>query len=300
MADEKAEVTEQTAAPAAESTAAPAETAAQEAAPDAHAEPTLLESFVAEQAAETKDEKPAEVPEGGEKVTEAKPDEKAEEKPEAKPEEKPAEKTETKDAKPDEKPAEKVEEKPAEAAKPEPVDYKYTLPEHIKMDDALKGEFHGALDEFRANPAEGAQKLIDLYNAQMTKYAEHTQREQHRVFGETRKSWAEATKADPIMGGAAYQTSMKAVARMRDQFVSRHAAGSEGYEADLKAFDTMLRVTGAGDHPAMMRFMHNVARAFDEPTVRNGDIGVPPDLGKGGKGGQKLLYDHPRSSHNRK
>lgn len=299
MAEEKpAEVVDTAAAPATDTaTAAPAETPVVDAASDAHAEPTLLESFIADvKDGDTKDEKPADVPEGGDQVVEAKTDEKVDEKTD-KPEDKPAEKPEeTKDAKPEEKPAEK----PAEAAKPEPVDYKYTLPEHIKMDDALKGSFHSALDEFRANPAEGAQKLIDLYNDQMTKYAEHLQREQHRVFGETRKTWSDQIKADPILGGAGHKTAMKAIARMRDQFASRHKPGTDEYNADIKSFDTMLRITGSGDHPALMHFIHNVAKFADEPSVRHGDINPPPDIGKGGKAGAKIMYDHPRSSQNRK
>ena len=85
---------------------------------------------------------------------------------------KPAEPTKPADGKAAEtKPAEakpaEAEAKPTEPIKPEPVEYKYTVPEVIKLDDARKAELHAALDEFRANPAEGAQKLLDLHAGAM-------------------------------------------------------------------------------------------------------------------------------------
>src|SRR6185312_1236132 len=99
----------------------------------------------AEPAVETKaEEKPAEAAPAIEKP------------PEQKAEEKPAE------AKTDgEAPAE---EKPAEKPALEAIEYEYTVPENITMDDARKGQFKEALDGFRADPKAGAQKLIDMHN----------------------------------------------------------------------------------------------------------------------------------------
>jgi hypothetical protein len=215
---------------------------------------------------------------------------KAEEKPvEAKPAEKPAE------AKPEEvKPAEvKAEEKPAEVkpaepVKPEPVAYEYALPETIKMDDALKGTFHTALDSFRADPAKGAQGLIDLHNQTMTDYANHLAAEQQRVFSETRKDWRKQVMADEQLGGSGYQTTMKAVARMRDLAVP---------EKDRASFNEFLRITGAGDHPAFLKAMHNFARFFDEAPLPPPNPSPPPNNGR--QPGKRVLYDHPRSAGSR-
>ena len=266
-------------APAAEVAAAPV---AAEAAPAAEAPalpdagPTLLETF-------GRDEKPAEKP------AEAKPaDDRPAEKPvEAKPEgEKPAE------VKPEEKPTEaKPEgEKPPEV-KPEPlpaVDYKYELPETIKLDDATRADFHGALDGFRADPAAGAQKLIDLHNKTMTDYAADLVRQQHQAFADTRKDWNKQVMADPEIGGSGHQTAMGAIARMRDLFVA---------EKDVAAFDSFLRVTGAGDHPEFLKMLHNAARYFDEPPLPPVDARPPKSNGTDPKArGARLLYDHPRSN----
>lgn len=215
---------------------------------------------------------------------------------EAKPEVKPEPKVE---AKPEVKPGEK----PAEAAKPEPlpaIEYKYTVPDTLKMDDGLKGELGTALDAFRANPAEGAQALIDLHAKTMSDYAANLQtetlRNQHRDFNATRDTWNKDWAADEQIGGSGYQTALKAIARMRDQFVSAEVPGTPKYQADLKSFEEFLRITGAGDHPAFGRFLHNVAQAFDEPPL--GPINAQPTRNNGQKPGSRRerMYDHPSSS----
>ena len=157
--------------------------------------------------------------------------------------------------------AKAAEAKPPEAAKPaEPaaVEYKYTLPETLKMDDALKGEVHKAFDDFRADPAAGAQKLIDLHAKTMQDFATQLDRQNREAFANYRKSMRDKVMADPELGGAGHQTAMGAVARMRDLFVP---------QKDRAEFDDMLRITGAGDHPAMLRLLHNAAKWFDEPAV---------------------------------
>jgi hypothetical protein len=155
-------------------------------------------------------------------------------------------------------PAKPAEVPPAPTAAAAPVEYKYTLPESIKMDDALKGEVHKAFDDFRANPAEGAQSLINLHEKTMRDYAQFLAQEQHRIFGETRQNWAKQVLSDPEIGGSGHQTAMGAIARMRDLLVP---------EKDRPAFEEFLRVTGAGDHPQFLKLLHQAARYYDEPTL---------------------------------
>lgn len=236
--------------------------------------PTLLEEVTIGEVT-----KPAD----GEKPVEAKPEEKpAEVKPEEKPAEKPVE-VKPEDVKP-------AEVKPAEPVKPEPVNYEYALPETIKMDDTLKGEFHTALDAFRADPAKGVQPLVDLHNKTMQEYADHLVSEQQRVFNETRKGWRTKIMADEEVGGSGHQTAMKAVARMRDMAVP---------EKDRGEFNEFLRITGAGDHPSFIRMMHNFARFFDEPGLPPPNPTPPPNNGRAPGPRGRVLYDNPRSSTNR-
>lgn len=210
----------------------------------------------------------------------------------AKPVETPAEVKPEETAKPVEaaKPAEAA---PAEAAKPDaaaPVEYKYEVPEGITLDDGLRTSLKGALDTFRANPAEGAQALLDLHAQTMRSFAEQTSRDQHTVWNKTREGWRSEVMADEQIGGASHETSLRAIARMRDLFVP---------EAERASFNQFLEVTGAGDHPAFLKMLHRAARLYDEPAAPAAEAKPPPDIGRQNGRGAGLLYDHPRSPSGR-
>lgn len=277
------------AAPAVVEPAAAAGAAAAPAAIELVAErPSLLETVGKDKSAEPKPDAAVEKP-----AAEAKPAEPA--KPEAAKE--PAKAEDTKKA------TVPLDAKPAEPDKPAPlaaIEYKYTLPETLKLDDALKTDLHGAFDAFRADPQAGAQALIDLHTKVVgdlvTQNATDTLRNQHKSFNDTRTQWNKDWAADEQIGGAGYQTSLRAIARMRDQFVSAEVPGSERHEADRKSFEEFLRVTGAGDHPAFGRFLHNVARAFDEPALPPANPKPAPNNGAKPGSRRERMYDHPSSS----
>ena len=179
----------------------------------------------------------------------------------------------------------------------EPVEYKYELPETLKMDDALKADVHAAFDAFRADPA-NPQALIDIHNREMTRYAEFLSQEQHRIFSETRAGWRKQITDDPELGGANHDTVKMAIAQVRDNYASSAEPGSEQHEKDMQAFDDFLRITGAGDHPVLWRVLNNVAKDHADPREVGGDINPVPNAGRQGKRG--LMYDHPRSPNNRR
>lgn len=235
---------------------------------------TLLETAAKEEA------KPADA-----KAEDAKPgDAKAED---AKPGDKPAA-----DAKPGDKAAEKpADAKPADA----PIAYEFKFPETIKAEPGAVGELTKLFGEAKVAP-EVAQKIVDIGTGAMQRYTDHLASEQHRVFGEMRADWRKNVMGDEQIGGSGHQTAMKAIARMRDSFVSTAKAGTEQYLSDMKGFNDFLRITGAGDHPAFLKMLHNVARRFDEPAIP-GDAGKPPPgNGKPPKASRRSgLYDHPRS-----
>lgn len=252
---------------------------------DPKLDPTLLEKFDAEQKA--KDAAAA-----AEKA--AKPADKA---PEVKPADKAADKATDKaaEAKPADKaadaaPADKV----AEPAKLEPVAYEYKLPDTLKMDDALKGQLHSALDSFRADPAKGAQGLIDLHNQSLTAFADATRKAQFDTFNETKAAWETQWKADEQIGGAGYQTALGAIARTRDIGISNAKPGTDQYKADCAAFDQFLAVTGAGSHPVFGKLLHNLARYIDEPQAGEAPTDIRPPKNNGKAPGSRL-YDHPSS-----
>jgi len=257
---------------------APAPAAAPaEAAPQHPSEiPSLLEELVAPGAKPAEKEAApaaaAEAPKPGEaqpKLGEAKPAAAA--KPEA--------------AKPGEaKPAEAAP-APAAPAAPTPIvvaDLK--LPEGFKAIPEQMESFATLLSAADLPPMERAQKLIDLHTTALKEYAiaydKAATENQVRVFNEMRANWRNGVMADPELGGAGYQTAQGAVARMRDMFVSRAEYGSPQWNEHMKDFVDFLRTTGAGDHKAFHRILHNVARAFDEPGMPPPNPRPPPDVGK--------------------
>ena len=209
-------------------------------------------------------------------------------------------------AKPGDKPAEPVAEaKPAEP--PAPIEYKYTIPETLTLDDAAKGELHKALDEFRADPSVGVQKIVDVGAKLMTDYATNlqtqTEKHQREVFAETNKNWHAKILADPELGGSGYQTTSAAVARMRDKLVpAAMLAPRQNADGSLRMseFQEFCRVTGAGNHPVFWHMLHNAARYLDEPQARNvpTEIKPPADIGRNPnkRHAAAILYDNPRST----
>jgi hypothetical protein len=240
--------------------------------------PSLLEAAIAPGTEEPKVETPP-----AEKVPEAKPaEEKAAEPPKA-------------EAKPEEKPAEtKAEEKPPEPTKPEPIEYLFKAPETLQMDDAVRGEFTTALDEFRADPQAGSQKLLDMHVAQLVKHDEHLRNEQYRIFNETKKGWRDQVQADEMLGGPGHRTAMGQVAMVRNMFVSDHPQGSKQWKADLQEFNNALDATGAGDHPAILRVLYRMARFVNEPSIPT-TVDPKPAPGAGKRNGADTLYDNDRS-----
>jgi len=234
--------------------ASPAEPAKTEA--DAEYKETLLEAVTKELAAETEP-----------KVEEAKAGE-TEKKPEGEPQ------------------------KTAEPEKPalEPIEYKYEVPEGFEIDDARKGELSKALDEFRANPAEGAKGLLDLHAKAVVEAVNKARADQMQVFNNTKADWEKLILAHPTVGGPGFETAKRAVARVRD-------AALAGMDASRKAdFEHFLRVTGAGSHPAFWDMLHELAAYVDEPTQSPTGILPPRDTGKAPRGARRNegFYEHPR------
>ena len=169
------------------------------------------------------------------------------------------------------KPAEAKAAEPA-APDPEPFDYsKIALPENIKAEGAHYDSFKQLLTD-HGLPVEAGSKLAKLAGDVMADYAKQLTDAQVKTFLETRQTWAKQIMADPEIGGAGFQTAQSAIARMRDRLISSSAPGTAKYDRDVAEFTDFLRITGAGDHPALSRILHNAAALFDEPQ---GDR-IPP------------------------
>ena len=183
----------------------------------------------------------------------------------------------------EEKPADKAAETPvAEAAKYEP----FTLPEGVEPDTRRIEAFTEIAAKHNLDQAT-AQSLVDLHTSTMAQFRDALLQQQHTTFAETRKGWVDKIKADPTLGGSGHETAKMAAARMRDLLVP---------EAHRAEFAEFMRVTGAGDHPALFRLLHNAARLFDEPAAPSMPARPVPDRGGNGKLPRtQTMYDHPSS-----
>lgn len=210
-------------------------------------------------------------------------------------------------AKPDA--AKPAEAKPGEEAKPpvaeakpetaSPIEYALKVPETIKADDPRLNDFTATLREANLPAELGStvgQKLLDMHAETMRQYAEGLAQEQHRVFNATRDGWQKDVLADAEIGGAGHVTAMRAIARARDYLVSDAAPGSKQYEADFKAHEDFMRITGAGDHPVYLKMLHHAARYVDEPQAETIPSGIQPPPTNGKNPNKRVLYDHPSSS----
>ncbi|MDE2107015.1 MAG: hypothetical protein KGL39_57945 [Patescibacteria group bacterium] len=176
----------------------------------------------------------------------------------------------------------------------EPVDYfkDVKLPESITLDDTQRNDVTSALDLLRSGKhAEGVQKLMDAHNQAMTAYAEQVNRNQWAAFNQVNRDWQTAAMADPQIGGSGFDTAMGAIARMRDAFVSNARQGTPQYIADRKQFDDFLKATGAGNHPAFLKLLHNVARRMDEPALPPAEARPTNNAGRP-PGPRRLTYSN--------
>lgn len=200
--------------------------------------------------------------------------------------------------------------KPEEAApegdKPvelEPITYEaFKLPEGIEPDKQKIGEYTEVLGKHRI-PQEIGQELLDLHTNSLKEYAEllgnRTLSDQHAAFDAVRADWRKQVMADEQIGGAGWDTAKGVIARTRDLFMSGSKPGTPEYAKDSQAFNDFLRVTGAGDHPAFLKFIHNVGRRFDEPALPPANIKPSPNNGAAPRQrGLRNLYTAP-ATYNR-
>lgn len=148
-------------------------------------------------------------------------------------------------AKAEAKPAEA---KPAEAA---PFDVKaLKLPEGFKADDASLKTFSDLVNDGSLSRAEFGQKAFDFYVGALRAAGEAGD----RAWDDTQRDWQGKVKADPEIGGDKLPATLQGISKMIDTL------GPDG----AKGFREALKVTGAGNHPAVVKALAKFAPAFTE------------------------------------
>lgn len=146
-------------------------------------------------------------------------------------------------------------EKPPEDAKDDkPVDYKFDLPDDVKVDEGRLKDFTDIAKDLKL-PADAAQKIVDLAVKQQQAMVE--------AHAEQVKSWGDAVANDKELG------------KPENQAVARQAVEAFG----SKGLKDLLNTTGLGNHPEVVRAFLKVGRAIseDKVIVGRGDAPVPKD-----------------------
>lgn len=158
----------------------------------------------------------------------------------------------------------------AEEPPPEPTAPDYSvlkLPEGMKPDSPEFTSFKTRISAMNAGKGldpKDAQTLVDTY-AEASKAADEAVT---KAWADKQKEWQETLKADRELGGEKLQKEViPAVNRTMNMFLS----GPEVKE--LKEF---LNITGAGNHPTMVKLMYAMSRAFNEGRGVNAGGPVHP------------------------
>lgn len=122
-----------------------------------------------------------------------------------------------------------------------------TLPEGVALDDKLSGKFLEVVNDQKLTPKDRAQALVNLQLEAATAASERNS----TLWKETQDGWKEEAKALPEIGGAKLPETLADIRKLLDTYGS----------AEL---DGVLDLTGAGNNPHVIKFLHKLAKAHKE------------------------------------
>lgn len=147
------------------------------------------------------------------------------------------------------------EKKDGEGTPTVPEKYDFVMPEGVVLDTAAAEEFSVLAKELKLDNAT-AQRVADIAAKMQLKHAEQQ--------AATVKGWADSSKTDKEFGGDNLKQNLSVAQKAIDTFGS----------SELKA---MLKETGLGNHPEIIRFAFKAGSAISEDGfVRAGSRAPTP------------------------
>lgn len=125
------------------------------------------------------------------------------------------------------------------------------FPEGSQTNEAITAKFLEITNGAKL-PAEAVQQLVDL-QANLAKEASEAG---SKLWTETQAKWQDEVRADAEIGGQKLEENLSHVAKLIDRVSGDQAP------AVREAF----AMTGAGNHPALVKFMVKVAKELSEPA----------------------------------
>jgi hypothetical protein len=157
----------------------------------------------------------------------------------------------------------------AEGTSPEPAPTAtfddLTLPEGLEIPEETGTQFLELINN-DMKPQERAQAFLDLHHSLVQQTMQQTAEAYAEQWEQTQADWQRQVQELPGIGGDNLDASLGQIAKVLDRY-----GDQEAREA--------LNVTGAGNHPALVRLFHAIAKDLNEkPPVRGAPAtGSPQD-----------------------
>lgn len=170
----------------------------------------------------------------------------------------------------------KTEEK-VETSKVELPTYEaFTLPENVTLAKEPLDAFSKILGEIEVGKLDHAgmqaagQKLIDLAAKNTVDTVNRLNDYYVNIHETQKKDWFEASKKDPELGNGDDKVFADIASNLRSS-IDNYAGTSE----QQKEFRTLMKDTGVGNHPALLRMLNNMQKKIDSYTKEKGNMAVP-------------------------
>lgn len=148
-------------------------------------------------------------------------------------------------------------------SEPEPLTLdQISLPEGFEMPEEVGAQFLDLLNNPPQSRTDLANQMIGLHTSLLEKVAG----EYATQWEETQQAWQKQIRELPEIGGANLAASQAEIAKVLDRY------------GDKEARDA-LALTGAGNHPALVRLFYKIAKDVNEapPVAGTPPTGAPSD-----------------------
>lgn len=125
----------------------------------------------------------------------------------------------------------------------------FTLPEGFTLSETPMNSFLEIMNNSALSPAERGQALINLQAGLATQSEEA----RSQAWNDLQQTWQSEVQADKEIGGANLPATLTSIGHLMDRF-----ANDEVRQA--------LDQTGAGNHPAIVKFLFNLSKQLTEGT----------------------------------
>jgi hypothetical protein len=129
----------------------------------------------------------------------------------------------------------------------------------MQLPDEHAETFLSAMNDNELSPADRAQKLVDLQSTLMQSAATSFEEASTQLWMDTQTEWKGQIEALPEIGGKALPATL---ATIKQGLLNVGAT-----DATFQALD----ITGAGNHPEMVRVLHALTKGIVEGNNVSGD-----------------------------